>query len=300
MTDLVEWRQEVLAVREASRSGDAYAQLSATGLVQFFNSCVPSEYQISITGAARAVVSGFSEPLTGRVLALVLDHFTRAVASIGQEIHDPTAARQLGPADYARAPIFPSTVPGGPLVLATDRSDLAFGAVSVGPTTSQQALARLANLLPERSDDSHFASRLLAAREPTARALNQVALAAKKTGGLRVMLDGGTESVSSTVDVEQADMIAELLRDSRESVQRQRVSGRLDGVRFRRREFYLDVDGRDIHGVVDESLVETVRALLDQDVQAEVERVQWVSGAGVHQQPTYRLVALAPVSSLFD
>jgi len=300
MTDVIEWRQEVLAAREAARGGDAYAQLSANGLVQFFNSRVPSDYRISTTGSARAVVSGFSAPLTARDLVLVLDHFTRAVASVGQELHDPGTVRQLGPADYQRAPIYPSTVPGGPLVLATDQSGLALGTVPAGPTTSQKALARLANLLPEGPDDQGFPSRLLAAREPSARALNQVALAAKKTGGLRIMLDGGDETVSSAVGLEQAQLITELLRDTREDVQRLDVRGRLDGVRFRRREFYLDVNGRDIHGVVDEPLVDTVRALLDHDVEARIERVQRVTASGAHQQATYRLVGLAPLTSLFD
>ena len=300
MTDLVEWRQEVLAAREAALGDDAYARLSANSLIQFFNSRVPVDYHISDTGPTRVIVSGFSAPLAGRDLAVVLDHFARAVASIGQEIKEPSADRQLGPADYTRAPIYASTVPGGPLVLATDRSGLALESVPAGQTTSQRALARLASLLPEAPNDSGFANRVLAARMPTARAVNEVALAAQRTGGLHVMLDGGDEVLSSAVDIDQATMITELLRDSTERVDRQDVRGRLDGVRFRRREFYLDVDDRDIHGIVDESLVDKVRALLDRDVDAIVERVVRVTAAGTRQQPVYRLVDLAPVNTLFD
>jgi hypothetical protein len=298
VTNLLAWRAEVVAAREAAQGGDAYARLSAENLVQFFNSKAPDEYQISDSGKLRIIVTTLGSRPTARELAAVLDHFTRAVASIGQEIHDARSERTLGPTDYLRTPLYPVTISGGPLILEATRADLVMGALPSGDTTSEMALARLANLLPERPDDSNFASRLLAARTPSARAVHEVALAAKRVRGLTVMLDGTGEPTASTVDVDQAQMISELLQDSREETTTQVLTGRLDGVRFRRREFYLDVTGHDVHGVVDEPLVPVVRQLLNETVVATVERVTRITAAGAHQQPLYRLISLAATPKL--
>jgi hypothetical protein len=273
--------------------------LSAKSLVDFYNSRAPHEYKISNTGSRRMLVSAFGERPTGKDMAAVLEHFSRAVASIGREIQDPGSEHPLGPADYRRAPIYPTTLPNGPLVLVSDRGDLAFESLPSGPTTAEMALERLASLLPEDSNDPAFAGRLLAARTPTARAIHEVALAAKRTHGLRVTLEGLDEPIASAVDVEQAELITDLLRDTREDVKRMELHGRLDGVRFRRREFYLDVQGSDIHGLVDEHLVPAVRHLLDHNVIATVERIVRITAAGTRQQPQYRLVNLAESPTLF-
>lgn len=293
MTDLLEWREDVLAAREAARSSDAFARHSAEGLVLLFNSMAPTELRITETGALRLMVTPSGRRPSAMDLAVVLEHFSRAVASIGAEIQDPLAERQLGPADYHRAPIFPTTIPGGPLVLTTEPGPLTLSALPSGPTTADMALSRLANVLPENGRDNAFPARLLASRLPTARAILEVARAAKRTHGLQLQLDGTPEGVVSAIDVEQANLISDLLKDTREQSKTLRLPGRLDGVRFKRREFYLEVKDRDIHGVVDETLVPMVRELLDQPVVATVERVSRITNAGVRRQTFYRLVDLA-------
>ncbi|KSW28568.1 hypothetical protein [Cellulomonas sp. B6] len=128
--------------------------------------------------------------------------------------------------------------------------------------------------------------------------MNEIALVAKKLEGIVVSLRGTNEDTTATVATEQAAAITELLADVREDVTTQHLTGQLDGMRFRRREFFLTVGERDISGSVDEFLVPTVRALLDQQVVATLERVVRRSSAGSAQRPAYRLVDVRPLGQL--
>lgn len=299
MTDVADLRRMVGDAWTDAREGDALAALSAGGLLTVFNRLAPHGFRLSTASEVSLTVAGSRTSLTGRDVAMVVDRFSRAVASIGQELTLGSAAfRQLRPADYDRAPVFLSGTPGGPLVLSAGPSSPILGTIPGGPSVAERALTRLANLLPASGHDPTLASRVLSSRPPTARAMNEIALVAKKLDGIVVSLRGTNEDTTATVATEQATAITELLADVREDVTTQHLTGQLDGMRFRRREFFLTVGERDISGSVDEFLVPTVRALLDQQVVATLERVVRRSSAGSAQRPAYRLVDVRPLGQL--
>lgn len=294
MTELSDLRAEVLATR-GDVGDDTLRRVSADGLAALFNKLAPADLRISHASSVSLAVRPAHAALTGRQVAALIDHFSRAVASIAQEL-SPASMRdnQLSPADYSRAPVYPVVSPGGSVIIAAGAGQVREVDGTRIQSRAEAALVRLANLLPASEQDPRISQRVLSARVPAARAMQEVAVAARRVGGLTTALRGSSEDVESVVDPEQARMIEDLLKDTQERVTTQHVIGRLDGMRFSRREFFLDLgSGHDLSGLVDESQVAQVRALLDRQVAATVERVVRVTASGRHQRPAFRLVALA-------
>jgi hypothetical protein len=223
-------------------------------------------------------------------MVALVDHFSRAVASIAQEVRGPAFERQMSATDYALARVYPTTPTPGSLVFTVD-AGARVGDQDV-PRTAERAMRRLAAMMPASSDDPKLAERLLSSRAPTARAMNEVAKAAKRVGGLEVALSGTSEDLRGVVEEEQAASILNLLADEQESVRPLSVSGVLDGMRVTRREFYLVGEHREFHGSVDEAVLEEMRALINEPVIARLEEVTRVS-AGARRRPVYRLAGIA-------
>lgn len=294
MTDLEAFRADVVGHLEQSHSGRTIDQLAAGGLQMLYNRMVPPHMAVGKPRTTLEVRVPSKSRLTSKDLSAMTDRFARAVASIGREIADPKRPGQLSSADYSRAPIYTShNAAGMVLFLATPEAPGLYGSDS-GATTSERSLERLVSLMPESADDQHIAERVQSLRPTSARAVSEVAAVAKANAGLTLELRGGRDPISSVVTPDQADNIADLLSDSTEQVVTIPVKGRLDGMRFKRRMFYLQVnDELEFSGSVDEALMARVKHLLDHEVMATLEKVTRTSLAGRTSRSTYRLVGVS-------
>ncbi|MFJ9624689.1 hypothetical protein [Streptomyces sp. NPDC101181] len=116
------------------------------------------------------------------------------------------------------------------------------------------------------------------------------------------------ERVASGISADQAAVLRERLDVIREEREVVRMRGRLDGLRTRRQIFYFETPaGTEIHGFVDESLVNVVKANLDEEVEVALESFVLRSAAGRRSQRRYRLIEVAgqqsqipPASELDD
>ncbi|MBN8882627.1 MAG: hypothetical protein J0H73_09970, partial [Salana multivorans] len=210
--------------------------------------------------------------------------------AIGKEI-SAGGEGVLTPADYARAPVFPAMPAGGTLVLQAAPGPEVAG--QVVDTTTERALVRLANMMPSGPEDTTLGGRITSARAMTMRAMSEVAEAARRVGGIEVSLDGTTEDVRGSLDKDQAKDIVDLAGDVATSVRSVHVTGVLDGMRVKRREYYL-IDERDheYHGAVDEDIIMKMRELLDRPVVATLEEVTRRTRAGKVGRRAYRLVGI--------
>lgn len=299
MTDLVEFREAVLEARHARIADDPLSCVAVDGVTALFNKLVRPEMQVGSASQLRVTVEANGRVLTGRDTAQVVDRFSRAVASLAAEISAPsTSGGRLSQSDYAKAPLYVAGAAGSTITLSPQSGDV-YRDGTILESLASQALVRLVNLLPESTQDDNLAIRVLASRVPTARAIDQVAQVARRLDGIAVHLTGGRSDAHAVLDDEQARMVTELLKDTTTQVQRQRVSGRLDGMRFKRREFFLEVgDDHDIVGTVDEDLVARIPPLLDQRVIATLEQVVRTTAAGVRRRPAYRLIDIQPEATL--
>src|SRR5690606_4720219 len=87
----------------------------------------------------------------------------------------------------------------------------------------------------------------------------------------------------------------------REDVGYETVSGRLDGVRTRRRIFYLERDtGATIQGAVAPDLLDEIKENLDRPVTARLRGVRTTTIDGRRGRPVYELLEISSETSLFD
>ena len=109
------------------------------------------------------------------------------------------------------------------------------------------------------------------------------------------------EEVMRSMTTEQARVLQSSLRESREDVGYETVSGRLDGVRTRRRIFYLERDtGTTIQGAVAPDLLDEIKENLDRPVTARLRVVRTTTIDGRRGRPVYELLEIRSETSLFD
>jgi hypothetical protein len=109
------------------------------------------------------------------------------------------------------------------------------------------------------------------------------------------------EQVTRSMTTEQARILQGSLRESREAVGYETVRGRLDGVRTRRRIFYLDREsGGTIQGAVAEDLLDEIKENLDRPVTARLRVVRTTTIDGRRGRPVFELLEITPEVSLFD
>jgi hypothetical protein len=78
------------------------------------------------------------------------------------------------------------------------------------------------------------------------------------------------------------------------------MTGRLDGVRTRRRIFYLELEsGAEVYGAVDLELLEDIRVNLNQKVIATLEEQRITPLTGKRSRPYYRMVRIDSPRTIF-
>jgi len=174
-----------------------------------------------------------------------------------------------------------------------------------GPSLSETATRELLEILPGSSEDDAALDAVLGQRTTVRSAVSDIVKAVDETAaGLHLEFTSvGDERLRSQLSTEHAAVLRDGLRETRTDTREMSLTGRLDGVRTRRRIFYLELEtGGEIHGAIgpEAELMAEIRRYLDHRVVAAVESEQVETMAGRRGHPTYRLLRLDPAPSLFD
>ncbi|MET9128017.1 hypothetical protein [Streptomyces sp. NPDC004528] len=160
-------------------------------------------------------------------------------------------------------------------------------------TWSEVGVVELIRALPEDEEDERSIESISAASPVIRRAVADL-IADRSESNMRVAISArrfSGELLSSVITPTQARALREELSAVREEREVIRLRGRLDGLRTRRQIFYFETeDGREIHGYVDESLMNAVKQNLDQEVEIAVESFFNRARSGRTTQRKYRLI----------
>jgi hypothetical protein len=268
--------------------------------------------------AAEAKFSGREVPLLRVVLSglRVMDaydsyHVTKAVqdatAKLGHIIREPTEERSAAyPSDRARARLIQRGQTGNVIIFGFPEAGIEQAQEGnfdiTTETLAERAARELVNVLPRSADDDASLDAVLAQRPTVRNAVNDIAQAVPLRAdglGFRMTLVSG-EAIDSVLSAEQAGVLKSSLDESRVDRHTITMIGRLDGVRTKRRIFYLEPQsGAEIHGAVDLELMEAVRANLDRQIIATLEEERIRTLAGRRNQPLYRLIRIESAPAMF-
>jgi hypothetical protein len=173
------------------------------------------------------------------------------------------------------------------------------------PSLSENATRELLEILPGSPNDDAAIDAVFGQRTTVRSAVGDIADAVSETAaGLSLEFTSvGNERLSSQLSTEHASVLRDGLRETRTDRREETLTGRLDGVRTRRRIFYLELEtGEEIHGAVGPGpdLMIEIRQYLDRHVVATVESERVETVAGRRSRPTYRLLRLDRAPTLFD
>lgn len=255
--------------------------------------------------AAAAKFEGYTTPvlsieasreIVASDLALVAQQVQVAVARMGYSMQNPRSdAVQLREFDRNNAKLYPLRQAGRIMEFAfesqqPDQHALFDAGV---PTLAEKAARELVTLLPENSDDEDSVNSVAAHSRAVRNVLKDVVSAVEQTTvGLGFTMSVAGETVQSTLTDSQARMISAELSEERVESQRITVTGKLDGMRTRRRIFYFETGSQTFAGAFDAELENTVKQHIGSKATAQIERTRRVRNAGPAGRWTYRLVGL--------
>jgi hypothetical protein len=252
----------------------------------------------------RVALAGIRD-MEARDSYLVVKAVQDATAKLGHLIRNPQSERSIAhAADRAKALLIQRGQAGNVLLFGFPSvlEDPAIESMPVGPveTLGVRAARELVSVLPSSAEDDAALDAVLAQRLTVRNAVNDIvnAVPARASGmGLQLTPSTG-DAVASVLSAEQANVLKESLKETRVDRRIVTLTGRLDGVRTRRRIFYLEPDsGGEIHGAMDLELLEDIRANLDQHVVARLQEEHTQSLSGRRSQPLYRLISIQPDSA---
>lgn len=230
-----------------------------------------------------------------------------ATAKLAHIIRKPGTETSVAyAADRAKAPLLLRSQAGNLIVFGFPSLEGEAGPDALAGTATEtlavRAARELVNVLPSSAEDDAAVDAVLAQRPTVRNAVNGLvnAVPRKAAGlGLRLIPSSG-EPVNSVLSMEQANVLKDSLRETRVGRRMVTMSGRLDGVRTKRRIFYLEPEsGGEIHGALDLQLLEDVRANLNQQVVVQLEEERIVSVSGRRSQPLYRLISIQSPTKMF-
>jgi hypothetical protein len=207
------------------------------------------------------------------------------------------------PADRDKAPLIQRGQAGNAIFFgfpepATDNALINDGL----ETLSERAVKELCDFLPANGSDDGALDAVLLQRDTVRNAVSDIVNAVSKNAGIGLQLTptSGEELVRS-MTTDQARILHSSLRESREEVGYETVSGRLDGVRTRRRIFYLEREsGATIQGAVAPDLLDRIKENLDRPVTARLRVVRTTTIDGRRGRPVHELLEITPEMNLFD
>jgi len=168
--------------------------------------------------------------------------------------------------------------------------------VSAIETATEAAVRDLVELLPLTASDDAALDSVLSLPVTQRVGLEYLVKAVRDTSlGVRLDLSGDHGELSTA----QATVLSDALTEQRTTTRTLTLEGILDGVRTRRRIFYLDGADRSYHGSVDESLLPELPRFMGQIVQVQLVETVVRQASGRSGLPTYRLVAIDGEHPLF-
>ena len=290
LQDLRELRRAAL---EASSGSPAVDMLSAAGIDASWSQIASDE-----AGPARLVVAiDGTGGLDASAAADVTNGLQEATAMIVRGFRKPGEnAVQLRRGDTGRARLVQAAQYGRTLVFEVPRSTLGDNQLPVADqaTMVERAVGELVEVLPEGPEDDVSLDAILGQSASVRVAVEKLVKATRATPGIELELrTPGRSPVASVLSQAQAGVLGDSLGRVREEVERRQHIGRLDGLRTKRRLFYLEDDaGREWSGAIDEDLVGAVQAALNTRVIATVEVTTSRSVSGRRGREHLRLIRL--------
>lgn len=240
--------------------------------------------------------------------ATLLQSLQAAAGKIGHVLRDgATEVTSVMKVDRERAPLICRGQMGPTVFFSFPNPDVAdqeeFPGLGPHRTLAEAAIHELLEILPSSPTDDLSLDAVLGQRVTLRSAVHHLveAVQSNESGLDLVLSSSGTSIHSSMLTSAQADVLSDSLMETHEDIRIIEQDGVLDGMRSSRRVFYLQPDsGVDIHGAVDSSLLPDVQQYLGQRIHARLEASTIHKRSGRKSATTYRLLALAPVASLFD
>jgi hypothetical protein len=227
-----------------------------------------------------------------------------ATAKIGHIVRNPqTEITSVQPSDREKAPLIQRGQAGNAMFFGFPETSMPGALISDGiETLSERAVKELCDFLPVNGSDDGALDAVLLQRDTVRNAVSDIVNSVMRTSSIALSLTPTTgEEVVRSMTTEQARVLQSSLRESREDVGYETVSGRLDGVRTRRRIFYLERDtGATIQGAVAPDLLDEIKENLDRPVTARLRVVRTTTIDGRRGRPVYELLEIRSETSLFD
>lgn len=242
-------------------------------------------------------IVGSRDP-SARVTALVQQAIGDAAARIAHSFREPRwEGHSITEADRAQSGLVQRQQVGNLLVFAAPGLSPGADQLDAAATTrGQDALRALVELLPEDAGHDRALETILAERPAVRRAVHSLAEAATVASGLGLRLSANdVETQRSVLTANQARVLEDSLGVVTETTTRESHTGRLDGIRTKRRIFYLELkSGSEIYGAIDQDQLEAVRRNIDKDVTVTLAVSQSATAAGRKGRRHYRLIDLRP------
>ncbi|WP_222426774.1 hypothetical protein [Amycolatopsis rhizosphaerae] len=227
-----------------------------------------------------------------------------ATAKIGHIIRNPQGeVTYVQPADRDKAPLIQRGQAGNTIFFGFPEPPHDDALIHDGiETLSERAVKELCDFLPANGSDDGALDAVLLQRDTVRNAVSDIVNAVIKNVGVGLQLTPTSgDEVARSMTLEQAKVLHSSLRESREAVGYETVTGRLDGVRTRRRIFYLEREsGGFIQGAVAPDLLEEIKENLDRPVTARLRVVRTTTIDGRRGRPVHELLEITPEVSLFD
>ncbi len=227
-----------------------------------------------------------------------------ATAKIGHIIRNPSGEVTIvQPADREKAPLIQRGQAGNAIFFGFPEPALDDALIHDGiESLSERAVKELCDFLPANGSDDGALDAVLLQRDTVRNAVSDIVNAVSKHAGIGMALTPTAgDELTRSMTTEQARILSGSLRESREAVGYETVSGRLDGVRTRRRIFYLEREsGGTIQGAVAPDLLDEIKENLDRPVTARLRVVRTTTIDGRRGRPVHELLEITPEVSLFD
>lgn len=232
-----------------------------------------------------------------------------ATAKLAHVIRDPSREwTQVRQTDREAALLTPRGQVGGMLLFGFSSPRESSGTMFPEhdlPALAEIAARELCEVLPSEAEDDAAIDAVLGQRITVRNAVSDIVTAVSKTAAdlTLELASHGRTPIGARLTTQHAAVLQDSLEETRTDRRTQTMAGRLDGVRTRRRIFYLELEnGEEIHGAVgpEPELMDSIRRNLGRHVIATIEsaRVETVGGRVSH--PTHRLLALEAAPGLFD
>jgi hypothetical protein len=227
-----------------------------------------------------------------------------ATAKIGHIVRNPSGEVTIvQPADRDKAPLIQRGQAGNAIFFGFPEPAMEDALIHDGlESLSERAVKELCDFLPANGSDDGALDAVLLQRDTVRNAVSDIVTAVTKNAGIGLSLTPTSgEEVTRSMTTEQARILHGSLRESREAVGYETVAGRLDGVRTRRRIFYLEREGGGtIQGAVAPDLLDEIKENLDRPVTVRLRVVRTTTIDGRRGRPVHELLEITPEINLFD